>query len=147
LAPTPLAPLSAAVLVTAFLLTVTPASASNWKPPLRTGSTGEAQAQVKPSAPSGVSAACVSSSQQKVSVSWSTVAHATGYAIYESTTSASSGYSSVATGQTGTSWTSGTLSAANYWFEVAANVGTNWASTNSAATGESTISTSKCTQP
>ncbi len=141
--------LSVAVFSTALLVWAGPTSASTWALVLHVGSKGEAKAQAAPSAPTGVSAACVSSSLQEVVVSWSAVTHASSYTVYDSTTSSSSGYAAAATGVSGTTWTSGTLSAANYWFEVAVYVGTNWVSTKSAATGESTISSSgtKCTQP
>ena len=99
MAPTPLAPLPAATLVAVLLISVALASASNWALSLKTASTAEAHAQAAPLAPTGVSAACVSPTQQKVTVTWSAVAHAATYAIYKSTTLAGS-YSSTATGVT-----------------------------------------------
>jgi hypothetical protein len=56
-------------------------------------------------------------------------------------------YSSTATGVTTTTWTSGVLATGNDYFKVAAYVGTKWVGAESAATGESTISGSGCTQP
>jgi hypothetical protein len=125
------------------------AFASSWAIVLHAGSTGEAQAQPMPSAPATASAACVSSTQQKVTVTWSAVTHATSYTVLYSTTSATSGYAVEVSGQTGTSWTSGTLGVANYWFEVEGYEGTHWVSSPSSATAETTISTTgtKCTQP
>jgi len=148
MAHTPLAPLSAGVLVAALLAAVVPAAASNWTISLAAGSKGEAQAQPVPAAPSGVSDVCVSSTQQKVTVSWSAVAHTTTYTVLKSTTSAGT-YTPTATGVTTTSWTSGTLTAGNYYFKVEAYVGTNWVSAESSATGETTIATSgtECKQP
>jgi hypothetical protein len=120
------------------------AAASNWVGVLGLGSHGEAQARVLPSAPSGVSAACTSAFAKTIKVTWNTVATATTYSVYESTTSASTGYSLAASGVAGTSWTSGTLSNATYWFEVAAFIGTKWASPNSAATASHAINTFGC---
>ncbi|MBV9661547.1 MAG: hypothetical protein JO337_10350 [Acidimicrobiales bacterium] len=81
-------------------------------------------------------------------VSWSSVARATSYTIYDSTTSATTGYSVIVTGATSTSWTSGSLATGNYWFEVVALVGSNWASAHSGATAESTvIGGISCVQP
>jgi hypothetical protein len=150
LAPKPLAPLSAGVLVMTLLFSIVPASATpSWAILLHTSSTAEAHAQTAPSPPSGATAACVSSSQREIKVSWTAVTHATNYTVYESTTSASSGYSSAATGVTSATWTSANLAAGNYWFEVATHVGTTWVSANSSATSESTTKTSgtECTQP
>jgi cellulose 1,4-beta-cellobiosidase len=121
--------------------------ATNWVPTLHSTSAGEAKAQGVPTAPTGTTAACTSSSAKTVKVSWTAVTRATTYTVYDTTTSATGTYSSVATGVTTTSWTSGTLSAANYWFEVAAYTGTNWIGTTSTATAESTISSSGCVQP
>jgi cellulose 1,4-beta-cellobiosidase len=146
LAPTPLAPLSAAILVAVLLISGAPASASNWALSIKTASTAEAQTQAAPPVPTGVSAACVSPTQQKVTVTWSAVAHAATYTIYKSATLAGS-YSSTATGVTTTTWTSGVLATGNDYFKVAAYVGTKWVGAESAATGESTISGSGCTQP
>jgi hypothetical protein len=121
--------------------------ATNWVLALRSGSAGEAKAQAGPAAPTGVKAACTSSSAATVKVSWTAVSRATAYTIYEATTSATGTYSSVATGVTAVSWTSAALAAGNYWFEVSARTGTNWVGTNSSASGESTISSSGCVQP
>ena len=51
------------------------------------------------------------------------------------------------TGVTTTTWTSGVLATGNDYFKVAAYLSTKWVSAESAATGESTISGSGCTQP
>ncbi len=143
-----------AVGATALGIGVSPSSdawATSWKPGLAAGSKGEAHSQAIPVAPTGVSAVCAAPTTTKtIKVTWSAVTHATAYAIWQSTTSATGTYSSVATGVSGTSWTSGTLTAGtNYWYEVVADVGTNWASSKSSASGESTINSSNpfCVQP
>lgn len=144
-----LASLLAAGLCAALLANPGTAYASSWTITLHANSSGEAKAQAPPAAPTGVSAACVLSTQQKVTVSWGAVTHATSYTIDYSTTSATTGYLLEVSGQTDTSWTSGTLAAANYWFEVIAYVGTHWVSKNSSATAETTTAATgtRCTQP
>jgi len=139
----PLALALTAVALT-FLLpwTVTGAGAAgNWVVHVAAGSKGEAHAQALPSAPTGVSATCAAPTISKtIKVSWTAVTHATNYAVYDSTTSATGPYSSIASGVATTSWTSGTLTTGtNYWFEVTVNFGSNWVSAKSSATGESTI--------
>jgi len=141
-----LAPPSAAVLITALLLATSPAGASSWSVALRASSSGEAQALAGPSAPTGVSASCVSSSQKLVTVFWSAVSGASSYTIYKSATVAGS-YASTASGVTATSWTSGTLTAGNVYFKVAAYLGTKWVSAESTASPETTINSTGCIQP
>ncbi len=138
MAPTPLAPLSAAIVAAALLISAVPASASNWVPALRTGSSGEARAQAAPAAPGGVSATCVSSSGKTVTISWGAVAHATSYTVGEAT-SLSGPYTAAKQNLTATSWTTGTLAVANYWFEVMDCLGSNWQSAYSTPTVEITI--------
>jgi len=121
--------------------------ASTWKPTLKTGSTAESRAQGSPATPTSVAAACSSSTAKTIKVTWGSVTKATSYTIYDATKSASGTYTSLATGITTTTWTSGTLSAGNDWYEVAALVGSNWVGFKSAATTESTISSSGCVQP
>jgi len=127
-------------------------AASSWTVQPAASSSGQAQAQALPAAPSGVAAACNAPSTSKViKVTWSAVAHATNYALYQatSTTSTPGAYTKVTT-LTTTSWTSGTLTAGtNYWYEVVTDIGTNWASAASTATGESTINSANpyCVQP
>ena len=126
-------------------------AATNWMVTLHTASSAEAHSQTVPSAPTGVTAACnAPTSTKTIKVSWTAVAHATTYTVYDSTTSATGTYTSVATGVATTSWTSGTLTAGtHYWFEVTVSVGSNWTSTKSAATAESTINfiSPFCVQP
>ncbi|HEX4865574.1 MAG TPA: hypothetical protein VFV02_16010, partial [Acidimicrobiales bacterium] len=95
-----------------------PALASTWVAHLAAGSSGESQATTLPAAPTGVAAACQSSTGSRIIVSWTTVPKATTYTVFDSTTSATSGYSVLASGVTTTPWTSGSLSANHYWFEV-----------------------------
>ncbi len=118
---------------------------TNWVVHVTTTNSGEARAQTLPAAPASPTSACTSPASAKtVKVSWSAVTHATAYAVYESTTTASGTYTLATSGVTATSWTTGVLSTGNYWFEVLADVGTNWASAKSAATAERTISSSAC---
>jgi cellulose 1,4-beta-cellobiosidase len=118
---------------------------------LHTASSAESRSQTVPSAPSGVTAACnAPTSTKTIKVSWTAVAHATTYTVFDSTTSATGTYTSIAAGVATTSWTSGTLTAGtNYWFEVTVSVGSNWTSSKSAATAESTINSFSpfCVQP
>jgi len=81
-----------------------------------------------------------------VIVSWAAVTHATTYAVYQSTTSATSGFSVTASGVASTSWTSSSLNSGNYWYRVTATVGSNWASAQSASTLEASVTkNSSCT--
>jgi hypothetical protein len=125
--------------------------ASNWAASLAIGSKGESQADPLPAAPGSVAAACAAPTTAKtITVSWAAVPLATGYSVYDSTTSATGSYTLVASGVPGTSWTSGALSNnTNYWFEVTALIGSNWAGAKSASSGESTINHSSpfCVQP
>src|SRR5947207_7152860 len=119
--------LPVAVAVVAFA--ATPAwAASNWVTRVASSSSGQAKTQSVPVAPTGVAAACVSSSGKQIRVTWSAVTRATSYTVFQSTTSATRGYVSVATGVTTTSWTSAILGSAKYWYEISAFIGTNWKS-------------------
>jgi hypothetical protein len=144
----PQAVLVAAVALGTVLAGV-PAGASSWVVGLAAGANSEAQARTLPAAPASPAAACVSSSQKQILVTWASVSPVTSYTVYVSTTSSSSGFSVTAGGVVGTSWNSGNLGANNYWFQVAAVLGSNWVGTPSAATGETTIQVgaTKCVQP
>jgi hypothetical protein len=120
------------------------AGATPWVVGLTGTRTGEAQAAAAPPAPTGVVAACISSSGATIKVTWTAVTHASSYTIWQSTTSATSGFSVVATGVTSTSWTSGTLAKTSYWFQVSAFIGSNWTSANSTASAKRTITNSGC---
>lgn len=102
----------------------------HWAVTLSSGNAGQAQA-LTPAAPTGVAAACASSSTDKVTVTWTAASHATSYTVFEKKTSAS--YASAGT-TSGTSWASGALTTGKYKFEVATSIGANWASGNSSAT-------------
>ncbi|HAM02263.1 MAG TPA: hypothetical protein DCQ30_08580 [Acidimicrobiaceae bacterium] len=129
----------------------TAASASNWVASVAAGSGAQAQSSGLPSPPASVTAACTSAASNTIVVTWSAVANAATFSVYEATAAASGPYRAVATGVTSTSWTSGGLSSANYWFEVTAYLGTNWQSVLSTASAESTTThsgkTKSCTQP
>jgi hypothetical protein len=135
----------------ACLLVVTAEAwaASVWVVQLRSGSSGEAKADVTPSAPGTVAAACTSATVKTIKVTWAAVTHALSYTVYQSTTSATTGFSAVASGVATTSWTSGNLTAGHYWYEVTATVGANWQSAKSTASGSTTIANSSpnCSQP
>ena len=139
------------VLVVSLLDQVQPAAATTWSVALMTGSGGEA-ASMATTPPTGVTAACPSSTGQTIKVSWTASAHATSYTIYQakSTTATPGTYSSAQSGVTGTSWTTATLTAGyNYWYEAATVYGSNWTSAKSTATAETTISSTspECKQP
>jgi hypothetical protein len=116
---------------------------ANWTVGLKTGGSGEAHAQALPVAPTATSACATPTSGKKVTVSWAAVTHATGYAIYQSTTTATGTYTLQATVTTAT-WTSATLATGSYWYEVVTDIGTNWAGAKSAATAQRSISSSAC---
>jgi hypothetical protein len=121
------------------------ASAAGWSLSIAGGSKGQGRGGALPGAPTGVAAVCASASLQKVTVSWTAPAHATSYAVYDSTTTSTGTYTALVTGITATTWASGTLSAGNYWFKVVAQTGTNWASARSAASAQRTIASGSCT--
>ncbi len=124
---------------------------TNWVVHLAASSKALARATALPAAPSSITASCAAPTTSKtIKVTWGAVTHATGYSVYQSTTSATGTYTLAASGIATTSWTSGSLTAStNYWFEVVAVVGTNWSSANSSASAESTIHSTNpfCAQP
>jgi hypothetical protein len=116
------------------------AAATSWSAHVAAGSKGLALSQGLPSTPTGVSAACTGLLlSPTVKVSWSSVAKATSYAVYQSTTSSSSGFSQAASGVVALNWTTGTLGTGNYWYRVVAYIGSNWASSQSSSTTQITI--------
>jgi cellulose 1,4-beta-cellobiosidase len=123
-----------------------PALASGWGVGVAGGSSAHAQARTATAA-TGLSAACVSTLQTMVKLTWTAAAGATSYTVEVSTTSASTGYSVAASGVTATTWTSGTLVLGNYYYEVVADFGAHWVSPASAASGETTIAVAGCIQP
>ena len=83
-----------------------PSGATSWVVTLQSNSAGEGQAQALPAAPAGVAAACNSPTTSKtINVAWNTVAHATTYSVYDSTTSSTGTYSLAAGGAELLSWT------------------------------------------
>ena len=142
--------LAAVALVFSASLGPRRASATSWTTTVVAPNNGEARARALPSAPSNPAAACVSSGTKTIRVTWTTVAGATTYLVYQATSSVGGTYTVTSGGAyAGTTWTSASLANGNYWYEVAALVGTNWIGTRSAATGETTIqaNTTKCVQP
>ena len=135
---------STAVLAVCMLIGIRPAVASGWIGGLAASSSAQAHAEALPAAPTGVTATCTSTIGNTIQVSWTSVLHATGYTIEESTTSASAGYAVAASGVTSTTWTSSALATGSYWFEVIANKGSNWTSPASAATTQRTIAIAAC---
>jgi hypothetical protein len=140
-----------AVLTVGLLGLLEPAASANWSVTVAANSGGEA-ASIAASSPTGVAAACVSSTGYTIKVSWTAPStRVTKYTVYQatSTTSTPGTYTSTGTATT-TSWTSGTLATGkNYWYEVVASYGTVWTSGYSTTTGESTISSTnpECKQP
>ena len=133
-------------ILTALSLLVSSGTAwatANWTVGLKSGGSGEAQAQALPVAPMATSACATPTSSKKVTVSWVAITHATGYAIYQSNTTATGTYT-LQTTVTTTTWTSAALATGSYWYEVVTNIGTNWASAKSAATTQRSISSLAC---
>ena len=150
----PLAVLGGAALALLLTWPAPPAAwaASTWTVQLAASSSGEAQSQALPAAPSGVAAACAAPTTSKtIKVTWSAVTHATNYAIYQatSTTSTPGTYTKVTTVTTLSYTTAALTAGTNYWYKVVTDIGTNWASAQSSATGESTINSANpfCVQP
>jgi hypothetical protein len=133
-------------LVATLFVSVLPASASSWTTPLKVAGSAETGALPAPPAPASASATCLAGGQRKIVVSWSTVVHAMTYSIYTSTNAAGT-FALTTNGVTTTTWTSGSLGTGNDYFKVAAYFGTKWLGAESAATGETTITGSGCTQP
>ncbi len=115
----------------------------NWIVHVATTGSGEAKAQALPAAPTPTSSCAAPATGKKVTVAWAAVTHATGYAIYQSNTTATGTYT-LQTTVTALTWTSAALATGNYWYEVVTDIGTNWASAKSAATAQRTISSSTC---
>ena len=131
--------LLAASLIVGVCMPADAAWATSWSTGLGGSSTGEGEAQGAPGAPTGATSACATGLGNRVTVAWNAVTHASTYAVYQSTTSATTGYALAAAGVTTTTWTSGGLASGTYWFEVAAFIGLNWSGSNSVATAKRTI--------
>ena len=126
--------------VAASIVGIPHANATGWTVRTASGSAAIAQS-LTPNPPSTVTATCTEAIAARViTVSWSSVEHATSYVVYQSTTSATSGYSVAATDVTTTSWLTATLKKGTYWYAVAAVVGSSsWISAMSAPTEARTI--------
>lgn len=136
------APVAAAIVAGILLAAVPVDATTHWTVTPGPSSPSEAKATTKPAAPTSISASCVSSSKKKVTVTWSAVANASSYTVFDTDASTTTPVATVAT----TSWTSGTLATGTYKYKVSANFGANWAGTKSTATSKVTInsSTPKC---
>jgi hypothetical protein len=121
-----------------FAIALTAASASaatKWT--VATGGSNSTFARsLTPSAPTGVTATCVSSTTTKVTVTWTAASHATGYTVYDSKTSGT--YTSIGTTTT-RSFTTAALTSGRYRFEVATSIGTKWKSGRSSQSSSRTI--------
>ncbi len=91
-----------------FVSSGTAWATANWTIGLKSGGSGEAHAQALPVAPTATSACAAPTSGKKVTVSWTAITHATGYAIYQSSTTATGTYTLQATVTT-TTWTTAAL--------------------------------------
>jgi hypothetical protein len=127
-----------------FVSSGTAWAAANWTVHTATVNSGEAKAQALPAAPTAASACTSPASAKTVKVSWAAIAHATAYAVYQSTTTATGTYTLQTSGATATSWTTAALTTGDYWYEVVADIGSNWVSAKSAASAERIISSSAC---
>lgn len=116
-----------------------PASASTaWVVSLMAGGRGQAGAAAAPGQPTTTAASCPSPFGTTIKLTWTAVAHATGYTVYQATAAAAGPYTQVASAS-GTTWTSGSLGSGHYWYQVKALVGTAWVSASSATTTQRTI--------
>ncbi len=131
-----------AVLAAVDASAATSAQASAWAASLQSGSTAQAQAQPVPNPPSTVTATCTSTIGNTIIVSWSAVAHAATYSIFQST-SLNGTYT---LGKTATSSPSTTnaLLLGTFFFKVTATVGINWVSAMSVASNSRTIAAIAC---
>lgn len=133
------------VIVALFLgVTLTGVSAgasTHWSVLAGAGNSTEAKS-LTPTAPTGVTATCVSATTTRVTVTWTAASHATGYTVYSSKTDAS--YTVVGTSTT-TSYTTAALTTAAYTFEVTTSIGTKWASVKSSASASRSMNDKKDT--
>jgi fibronectin type 3 domain-containing protein len=120
----------------------TSAQASAWPTSVQSGSHAQAEAQPLPNPPSTVTATCTSTIGNTIIVSWSAVAHAASYSIYESN-SANGTYTLGKTAITSPSTTAALL-LGTFFFKVTATVGTNWVSAKSVASNSRTIAAVAC---
>ena len=124
------------VLVLSVAWSTPSAASTKWTVTVKSGSTGEAKSSFL--APAGATGTCVSPSEKLITVTWTALAHATSFTVYDSTTSSTTGFTVVASSVSGTSWASGSLGAGTYWFQVTAHV-SNWTSANSGSSSPRVI--------
>jgi fibronectin type 3 domain-containing protein len=118
------------------------AQASAWAVALQSGSAAQAQAQPVPDPPSTVTATCTSTVGNTIVVSWSAVAHAASYSIFQST-SVNGTYTLGKTATTSPS-TTNALVLGTFFFKVTATVGANWVSARSVASNSRTVAAISC---
>jgi hypothetical protein len=109
------------------------AAAAGWTTSL-TGGAGATRSKAAPSAPASPAAICVSSSGRTVRISWTAVAGATSYTVYDSTNGYTGPYASYATGLSSSPYTTSNLPSGTYYFKVAAVFGSNWVGAQTSAT-------------
>ncbi len=123
--------------LTIVLIWATPVSAATkWSVTMKAGGSGEARSSFP--APTGVTGTCVAATEKDITVTWTALAHATSYTVYDSTTSSSSGFAVIVSTVSGLTWTSGSLGADTYWFQVTAHVA-NWTTADSASSSPRVI--------
>jgi len=125
----PLATLVVAVVVATSGAVVSGAS-TRWLSSLASASGSESHSLTPK--PKTATSACASTGKAKITLTWSAVAHATTYGVFEKKTGVTKG--KVATPTT-TTWTSATLTTTGtYLFRVTTSLSTKWASAASSTT-------------
>jgi hypothetical protein len=135
-----------ALLMPVALAAAPHAHASTWTLTATARPTGVAHS-LSPQPPASVAASCPApATDRTITVSWSSVSHATSYVVYRSTTSATAGFSEAATGITTTTWTDIALKKGTYWYAVATVAGSStWISPMSDPSAARTIgATPRC---
>jgi hypothetical protein len=118
--------------------------ATTWTVKVATVNSGQAQS-VALTAPTPTSTCTAPvATAKKVTVTWTAIAHASNYGVYQSTTVGGI-YTLQATVTTATWTTPSALANGTYFYEVVVNFSTTWASPKSAATVKRTIANSGCT--
>lgn len=136
--------LTAGTLVGCLSVGAPVAWAAGWPVQLAAASRSLAKAGPLPPPPATVTAACTTPLGLTVTLTWSSVARATSYTVYRSTTSATSGFSVLASGVAATSYTTATLLPGTYWFEVESDLNSTWKGSPSTATAPRTIGVASC---
>jgi fibronectin type 3 domain-containing protein len=118
------------------------ASASAWPTALQAGSSAQARAQPVPSPPSTVTATCTSTLGNTIIVSWTAVAHAASYTVWQAT-SANGTYTFTKNAATSPTTTPALL-VGTFFFKVTVTIGDNWLSAMSVASDSRTIAAVAC---